>query len=432
MSGPVLGGLGFVAAILMVLLGLPVGVSMILTGALGFAILNGIPSAEYILGLAVYDSVSAYSLSVIPLFLLMGVFAARTRLSSDLFAFVAAMIGHKKGGLAVASIGACAGFGAICGSSMATVATIAPAALPEMERRGYSRQLAAGSVAAGGTLGILIPPSVILVVYALLTQQSLGALFVAAMIPACLGIALYVLAVLIKVRLDPTAGPPGPKASWAERCGAMLRVWPVLLLFALVMGGIYTGLFTPTEAAAVGAAGSILLGVATQSLSRKGFALAARETVETTGMLFLVMIGAAVFNYMVETSGLANGLIIWVEASGLSPMGTMILLVVAYVLLGCVMDALAIILLTVPLVYPLVTGLGFDPIWFGIVVVTVTEIGLITPPIGMNLFVIQGVSRTLSSADVMKGAVPFVVADLFRVALLLAVPALATWLPGTM
>jgi tripartite ATP-independent transporter DctM subunit len=432
MSGPAIGLIGFLATLVLIAFELPVGIAMGLVGAFGYAAINGWPAMGFILGTAVFDSVSNYGLSVIPLFLMMGIFAARSGLSTDLFAFVNAFVGHLRGGLAIASIGACAGFGAICGSSLATVATITPVALPEMRRYGYDDRLAAGAIAAGGTLGILIPPSIILMVYALLTEQSLGKLFIAAFIPGLLGTALYALGVVAQTRIFPALGPAGPRSSWAQRARTTLKVWPVLALFGLVMGGIYVGWFSPTEAAAVGAAGAVVVAAMRGALGRAVLRDGIMETIELSGTLFLVMMGAAVFNFFIETTQLPQVLIQAVSASGLPPLGIIILVIAFYVVLGCFMDALSMILLTVPFVFPLIKSLGFDPIWFGIIIVTVTEIGLITPPIGMNLFVIIGVAKDLDPRVVVRGVVPFVICDIVRVALLVAFPILATWLPSTM
>ena len=432
MSGPLIGLLGFIATLVLIAFELPVGIAMGLVGAIGYAAINGTGAMGYILGTAVFDSVSNYGLSVIPLFLMMGVFAARSGLSRDLFAFVNAFVGHLRGGLAIASIGACAGFGAICGSSLATVATITPVALPEMRRYGYDDKLAAGAIAAGGTLGILIPPSIILMVYALLTEQSLGKLFIAAFIPGILGTVLYSIGVLVMTRINPALGPAGPRSTWTERWRATRTVWPVLALFGLVMGGIYVGWFSPTEAAAVGAAGAVLVAAVRGALKRDVLRDGMMETIEISGTLFLVMMGAAVFNFFIETTQLPQLLIQAVNSSGLPPLGIMALIIAFYVVLGCFMDALSMILLTVPFVFPVIKALGFDPIWFGIVIVTVVEIGLITPPIGMNLFVIIGVAKDLKTRDVVRGVVPFILCDIVRVMLLIAFPILATWLPSTM
>jgi tripartite ATP-independent transporter DctM subunit len=432
MTGPLVGVIGFLATLVLIAFELPVGIAMGLVGAVGYAAINGWPAMGFILGTAAFDSVSKYGLSVIPLFLMMGTFAARGGLSKDLFAFVNAFVGHLRGGFAIASIGACAGFGAICGSSLATVATITPVALPEMRRYGYDDRLAAGAIAAGGTLGILIPPSIILVVYALLTEQSIGKLFVAAFIPGVLGTTLYALGVIVQTRIAPALGPAGPRSSWAQRLRTTMQVWPVVGLFALVMGGIYLGWFSPTEAAAVGAAGAVAIAAMRGALNREMLRDGIMETIELSGTLFLVMMGAAVFNFFIETTQLPQLLIQGVNASGLPPLGIIILMIAFYVVLGCFMDALSMILLTVPFVFPVIKSLGLDPIWFGIIIVTVVEVGLITPPIGMNLFVILGVAKDLDSRKLVRGVIPFVICDVVRVALLIAFPILATWLPSTM
>ena len=432
MSGPVVGMLGFLATLVLIAFELPVGVAMGIAGVGGYALLNGIPATGFILGTAVFDSVSNYGLSVIPLFLMMGIFASRSGLSTDLFSFVNAFVGHLRGGLAIASIGACAGFGAICGSSLATVATITPVALPEMRRYGYDDRLAAGAIAAGGTLGILIPPSIILVVYSLLTQESLGKLFVAAMLPGLLGTLLYALSVVVQTRLNPKLGPAGPRTNWRDRGKTTLRVWPVLALFGLVMGGIYAGWFSPTEAAAVGAAGALAIAIVRGSLKGGVLGAAVMETIELSGTLFLVMIGAAIFNFFIETTQLPQVLVQAVNGSGLPAIVIITLIIACYVVLGCFMDALSMILLTVPFVFPVVKALGFDPLWFGILIVSVTEIGLITPPIGMNLFVIVGVAKDLKASSVIRGVIPFIICDVVRVILLVSFPIIATWLPSTM
>jgi len=432
MSGPVIGMLGFLGTLVLIAFELPVGVAMGIAGVAGYAALNGIPATGFILGTSVFDSVSNYGLSVIPLFLMMGIFASRSGLSTDLFSFVNAFVGHFRGGLAIASIGACAGFGAICGSSLATVATITPVALPEMRRYGYDDRLAAGAIAAGGTLGILIPPSIILVVYALLTQESLGKLFVAALLPGLLGTLLYAFGVVVQTRINPALGPAGPRTNWRNRGKTTLRVWPVLGLFGLVMGGIYAGWFSPTEAAAVGAAGALAIAVLRGSLKGGVLGTAVMETIELSGTLFLVMIGAAIFNFFIETTQLPQMLVQAVNSSGLPALAIISLMIACYVVLGCFMDALSMILLTVPFVFPVVKALGFDPLWFGILIVSVTEIGLITPPIGMNLFVIVGVAKDLKTSSVIRGVIPFIICDLIRVVLLVSFPIIATWLPSTM
>jgi len=430
MSDPVVGLLGFVAALVLILLRVPVAIAMGVVGAAGFTLLNGWDGMLFVMGTGPFEAVFPYTLSVVPLFLMMGVFAAHAGLSTSLFQGVNAFMGHLRGGLAMASIGACAGFGAICGSSLATAATMCKVALPEMRRHGYADSLASASIAAGGTLGVLIPPSILLVIYALLTEQSIGQLFVAALIPGLLATALYMLAVAVQTRLKPALGPAAERHSWGERGRTMLDIWPVVLLFVLVIGGIYTGMFSPTEAAAVGAFGAVILAWARKQLTRQVFRDCLVETAEITGMIFLILIGAAIFNFFIEGTNLPRLLIGSVEAWGLPPMAVLILVLVFYIVLGCFMDALSMILLTVPFIFPLIASLGFDPIWFGILLVTVAELGLITPPVGMNLFVIQGVARDLKLETVVRGVIPFLLADIARVVILVAFPAITLWLPS--
>jgi tripartite ATP-independent transporter DctM subunit len=378
---------------------------------------------------APFESLFPYSLSVIPLFLMMGVFSARCGLSADLFGAAQAIVGRFRGGLAIATVTACAGFGAICGSSLATVATIGRVALPEMRRAGYDDRLSAASVAAGGTLGVMIPPSILLIIYGLLTEQSIGRLFSAAILPGILGLALYAACIAVTVRLNPSlAGKP--TAAGATDWPAIARAWPVAGIFAVVIGGIQTGLFSPTEAAAVGAFGAVVLAALRRKLGRAASTEAMRETVSLTGIIALILVGAALFNFFIETTGLPQFLIALVEQSGMPPFAALLMILAFYLILGCFMDAMSMIMLTIPFVFPLIVSLGFDPIWFGIVVVTVAELGLITPPIGMNLFVVQGVAGNLSSATVIRGIMPFVVADVVRLGLIIAVPALTLWLPG--
>lgn len=421
---------GFLTVIALILLRVPVAIAMGVVGTAGFAWLNGWAGVGFVLGAAPFEAVFPYSLSVVPLFVLMGVFAAHAGLSRSLYQAVNALIGHYRGGLALATVGACAGFGAICGSSLATAATMGRVALPEMRRHGYDDRLAAASIVAGGTLGVLIPPSILLVLYGLLTEQSIGRLFAAALIPGLLATALYLLAVIVQTRRNPALGPAGPRFSRAERLAALRDTWGIVLLFLLVIGGLYAGWFAPTEAAAVGAGGALLLAGLRRQLSLATLRVCLRETAVTTGMIFLILIGAAVFNYFLETTGLPQALIATVSAWELPALVVLLLVLLFYLLLGCVMDALSMILLTVPFVFPLIAGLGLDAVWFGILLVTVAEIGLITPPVGMNLFVLQGVAQDLRFITIVRGVVPFLLADLVRLALLIAFPALTLWLPS--
>lgn len=430
MSDPIIGLVGFFLSLVLISIGVPVGLSLGFVGIAGYAFVNGISGALFVIGSGPFEAIFPYSLSVIPLFLLMGVFSAQSGLSTDLFQAANAMIGRFRGGLAMATICACAGFGAICGSSLATVATIGRVALPEMRKAGYDDRLSTASIAAGGTLGVMIPPSILLIIYGLLTEQSIGKLFSAAIIPGILATILYALCVAIQVRINPSLVKSSSTDAPVEKWKKIRKAWPVAAMFVIVIGGIQLGVFSPTEAAAVGAAGSILLALARKSLDRHSLISAIRETVSLTGMIFFIIIGAALFNFFIETTGLPQYLVAAVENSGFSAFGVLMLIILFYLILGCFMDAMSMIMLTIPFVFPLITSLGFDPIWFGIVVVTVAELGLITPPIGMNLFVMQGVSRDLSSLTVMRGIAPFILADVIRLALLIFIPAIVLYLPS--
>lgn len=432
MTPALMGFIGFGMALLLIALGFPVAVAMAIVGVGGFWLLNGWIGAGFILGSSPFEAIFPYSLSVVPLFVMMGVFAARAGLSRSLFDMVNSFLGHIRGGLAVTAVGACAIFGAICGSSLATVATMGRVAIPEMKRHGYDGSLSSASIAAGGTLGVLIPPSILLVIYGILTQTSIGQLFIGAIVPGIVGTLLYGLAIVIRVRLAPELAPSVAKAGWSTRFAALRRVWGVVLLFTLVIGGIYLGWFSPTEAAAVGAVGAFILALISGELDRSTLWEAVRETAGLTGMIFFILIGASLFNYFLETTGLPSALIQSIESSGMGPMAVLVLIMLFYVVLGCFMDAMSMILLTVPFLAPVAVSLGFDMVWFGILVVTVAEIGLITPPIGMNLFVVQATQPELTQRIVVRGILPFIVADIVRLVILLAVPALVLWLPSKM
>lgn len=432
MSGGMIGFLGFALALGLIALGFPVAVAMAVVGVGGFWLLNGWTGAAFILGSSPFEAIFPYSLSVVPLFVMMGVFAARAGLSRSLFDMVNSFLGHVRGGLAVTAIGACALFGAICGSSLATVATMGRVAIPEMKRHGYADSLSSASIAAGGTLGVLIPPSILLVIYGILTQTSIGQLFIGAIIPGILGAVLYGLAIVARVRMAPHLAPPVPRSTWAMRLRSIGRVWGVVLLFGLVIGGIYLGWFSPTEAAAVGAVGAFVLAVISRELTRQALKESVRETAALTGMIFFILIGASLFNYFLETTGLPAALIRLIEDSGLGPTAVLVLIMLFYIVLGCFMDAMSMILLTVPFLAPVAAALGFDMVWFGILIVTVAEIGLITPPIGMNLFVVQATQPGLSQRVVVQGILPFILADVVRLVILASFPILALWLPSKM
>ncbi|MGR3805710.1 TRAP transporter large permease [Marinibacterium profundimaris] len=430
MSDAFLGLFGFLAALGLIALGLPVAIAMGVIGGLGYWYLNGWMGVAYILGSSPFEAIFPYSFSVIPLFVMMGVFASHAGLSRSLFDVINAFIGHRRGGLAITTVGASAFFGAICGSSLATVATIGRVALPEMKRHGYDASLSTATVAAGGTLGVLIPPSVLLVIYGLLTQSSIGQLFIGALLPGLLGALLYAAAIAVRVRLRPDLAPSAERHGWSERLTRLGQVWQVVLLFALVIGGIYLGWFSPTEAAAVGAVGAFFLALFSGELTRETLKASVFETAGLTGMIFFILIGAGLFNFFLENTGLPQLLIEQIRSSGMGPMAVMVLILVFYVVLGCFMDSMSMILLTVPLLAPVALELDFDLIWFGIVVVTVAEIGLITPPIGMNLFVVQASAGDVPMKTVMKGIFPFILADIVRLALLVAFPIIVLWLPG--
>ncbi len=433
MSSPVIGLLGFAASLVLILFGVPVAIALGVIGVLGFAILNGFDSALFILGSGPFEAIAPYSLSVVPLFLIMGIFASHTKLSSDLFNAANAFVGQFRGGLAMATIGACAGFGAISGSSLATVATMGRVAMPEMRRAGYDDSLSAASIAAAGTLGVLIPPSILLIIYGLLTQQSIGQLFSAAIIPGIIATLLYSVAVAVQVKRFPhLAARVSAQLSWRTRLSHLAAAWPIIALFLLVIGGIQVGLFSPTEAASVGAGGAILLAFSRKKLTWKVLVSVMWESAEMTGMVFLVMVGAALFNYFIETTGLPHLLIELVQDSGMSSLAVLLCVLLFYILLGSIMDAMSMILLTIPFIFPMINALGYDPIWFGVVIVTVAELGLITPPIGMNLFVIQGTVPDLTSQTVIRGILPFICADIVRLVILVAVPGLVLWLPRLM
>jgi len=421
---------GLVALLILALLRIPIAMVMILIGFAGMAWVLNLVGALYNVGQAAYDAAINYELSVVPLFVLMGNFVARARLAAELYNASNAFLGHRKGGLAMATVIACGGFSAICGSSLATAATMSKVAMPSMRRFNYSDTLATGSIAAGGTLGILIPPSVILVIYGILCQQSIGKLFAAGLIPGILGVLLYLGAVRYVTWRNPDAGPAGERQNWVERLRALRSVWGVILLFGIVMGGIYGGVFSPTEAAGIGAFGAFLFALARGALSWQVLWDVLVESVETTAMLFTVLIGALLFANFINYTDFPQALLAFAQNFSETPWLVIVAILAIYVVLGCVFESLSMILLTVPIFFPLVSDLGYDPIWFGIVVVVVTEISLITPPVGLNVFVLRGVLPDVKTGTIFRGVTPFWCADLLRLAVIVSIPALSLWLPS--
>ncbi|WP_172331973.1 TRAP transporter large permease [Mangrovicoccus sp. HB161399] len=429
MDGILLGGLGFGAAILMIFLEIPVAVALGLVGLLGSGLIIGFPGAMAIGSTTIWDSLTNYTLTMLPLFVLMGNVAARSGLSAKLYRSMAVLLGHRRGGLALATIGASAGFGMISGSSLATTATMGRIALPEMQEAGYSRSLSAGSVAAGGTLGILIPPSTVLVIYAFIAEQSIRDLLLATAGPICLAILLYCLAIWLPIRLGWSAAPERERACRETRRAAVRELLPPVGIFALIMGGLYTGLFTANETAAIGAAVVLAYGVLSRRLSAEGFLGALMDTALTCGALYLVLIGANLFNFFLALSGLPFSLTGLFSGILDQPLLVILLMLAIYLVLGTLMDSLAMLLLTVPLFVPIADAAGINLIWFGIFAVMVVEMGLITPPVGMNLFVLKAVVPEVKLTELWKGAAPFVAADFIRVAIIIALPAIVIWLP---
>ena len=421
----------FVVVLALIFMRMPIGLSMLIVGIGGNALVIG--NFNMIAGQLknlTYGQFSSYSLSIVPLFLLMGQFATLGGMSTALFKAAEAFLGHKKGGVAMASVGACAGFGAICGSSLATAATMGQVALPELRRYGYSGALSTGTLAAGGTLGILIPPSVILVIYAILAEQNVAKLFVAAFIPGILAMLGYMAAIAIYVRVFPNSGGVRERVPYRERFTALRAVWPVLVVFIVVIGGIYQGLFTPTQGAAVGAFGTGIIAWMNGGLTWQSLMGAFKGTAMTTGMIFLIVLGASVYNGFLALTQVPQEVASFVGAQGYNPWMVLTIVLVAYLLFGCIMDSLSMILLTVPIFFPTMMLLDFGMsaedfgLWFGVLVLIVVEVGLITPPVGMNLFVINTLSRDIPISETFKGVLPFVITDILRVVLLVLFPSI--------
>ncbi|KFC67102.1 TRAP dicarboxylate transporter, DctM subunit [Bosea sp. LC85] len=434
MSGFTLAITGFVVLLALMAVRLPIGLAMMLVGGLGYIQLNGLePFLNYI-KTTPYQIFANYTLSVIPLFVLMGAFAERSGLASDLFKAASAFVGHRRGGLGMAMIGACTGFGAICGSSVATTATFARAALPQLRHYRYDPGFACGVTAVGGTLGILIPPSVILVVYAISTEQNIAKLFKAALIPGLMAAAMYCITIVIMTRLDATLGPAHERTAWRDRLGPLLGIIPAMLVALVVVGGIYGGIFTPTEGASVGAFVMLMIGVFRRALGLKEIGEAILQTAETSAMIFAILLGAEIFNAFLALTQVPTAAAEMIATSGWQPYSVLVGLLVFYIVLGGVMDELAMILLTLPVFFPIVTALDFGmpvddiAIWFGILVLIVVGIGMTCPPIGLNVFVVASLARDVPVTRIYRGVLPFVLSDVIRLGIVVAFPALTLYL----
>lgn len=430
MSPILVGIIGFIVLFIFLAFGLPVGFGMALVGFGGFWYLVSQSAAMSKLIVTPFDTVCSYDLAVLPLFLLMAHVTFSSGLSKDLYNLAAKWLGHQRGGLAMATVGACAGFAAVSASSVATAATMGLVTLPEMKKYKYSPALATGAIAAGGTIGILIPPSSILIVYGIITETSIGKLFSGGMIPGILQALFYITTIYILCRLNPSYGPRGASFSLKEKFMAFTGCGEIIALILLVLGGLIIGWFTPTEAGAVGAFGAIIFSLIRRRLDWPKFKHALFETMKTTGMVYCIMIGAFIFNYFMAVTTIPMALADVVSGLSMPPLVIIILVIFVYLFLGCIMDAGAMVLLTIPVFFPLILSLNFDPIWFGIIVTRVVEIGMITPPVGMNVYVISGVAPDVPMSTIFKGIFPFLVADTVHVALLLLVPGVVLFLPS--
>jgi C4-dicarboxylate transporter, DctM subunit len=423
---------GFAVLFGLIALRVPIGIAMGIVGVGGFAMIVGIEPSLHQLSLVTLRAGTTHSFGLIPMFILMGAFATASGMSAELFRAANAWMGHRRGGLAMATVAACGGFAAISGSSVATAATMTRVALPEMRAAGYSPAMAAGAISAGGTIGILIPPSVVFAVYGIITDQDIARLFIAGLLPGILSVLLYLATIRIIGWISPESVPVGLRTSWPERWRSVRGVWPMALLFLFIIGGIYGGLFTPTEAAGAGAAGAFLIGVARGKLTWRAIVESLVESIRTSAGIFLVLFGALLFGYFLAVTQTPQQVTAWLVDLGLGPYQTLLLILLVYLVLGCALDPLAMIVLTIPVVFPVITAFGLDPIWFGVVMVITVEMALITPPIGLNVYVINSVQRDIDLVTIFRGVLPFVVTDVVRLSLVIAFPTLALFLPGRM
>lgn len=422
--------LGFVGMFLLMALRVPIGVAMGIAGVGGFALLSGLKPGLNLLANVPLSVVTDYNLSVIPMFILMGAFASRSGMSTELFSAGRAWLGHLRGGLAMASVAACGGFAAINGSSVATAATMAQVALPEMRKAGYHPGLSAGLVAAGGTLGIMIPPSVIFVLYGIMTETDITKLFAAGVIPGLMAIAFYFLVVQFIAWRRPEVMPRGEVHSWKERIVSLRELWATLLLFAFVLGGIYGGIFTVEEASGIGAAGTLLIGIVRRRLGPAEIRAALIDTLRVSSAIMMIVVGAYLFGYFLTITQFTQKSVDFLVHLPVGPYGVLAFIMVGYFILGAVMDELAMILLTVPIVFPAMMQLGFDPVWFGVIIVMAVTFGMICPPVGINVFVINSIARDITLTRIYRGTMPFIAVDVVRLVILCAFPAISLWLPG--
>lgn len=430
------GIIGICVMVLLFMTRMPVAFVMMLVGFVGFSLLTSWRGGLNLMSRNVYDAFASYELSTIPLFILMGQVAFNSGISRRLYDTAYRFLGSTRGGLAMATVSACTAFGAVCGSSPATAATMSTVGIPEMKRYGYANSLAAASVASGGGLGMIMPPSVVLIIYGVLTEQSIGALFVSGILPAILLTGLFIAGIHIQCRVNPALGPKGESFSWGERLRSLTNLMDTLLVFALVIGGLFWGWFTPTEAASIGVIGVLALAVIKRQLTWKAFVNSLYETLRTSCMVLVLIAGAVVFGKFLAVTRIPFDIANWVSAFDMPPFAIMGTIILIYFIGGCFMDSLALIMLTIPVFYPVVTGMGFDPIWFGVIIVLVTEMGVITPPVGINVYVVYGMCRKIAPdvtlEDVFKGILPFMLSIVVGIALLFLFPQIILFLPGLM
>ena len=432
MNPVLIGIIGICFLFILLALRMQIGFCMTVVGFLGFVFLTSFQAGISIMGSEAYKIGGSYGLTVIPLFMLMGQFANHSKMGFQLYQTVYKWMGFLPGGLSMATVGACAGFASISGSSLAAAATMGQVALPEMKRFNYDDSLATGCIAAGGTLGILIPPSTVMIIYGILTEQPIATLFIAGVLPGLLLCGLFMMAIYIMTLIKPSLGPRGPKFTIKEKIISLKDTWAIIVLFCLVMGGLYTGWFTPTEAAGVGAFGAFIITIIKKKLTRSNLVESLGESVKTTGMVFLILIGAHIFGYFITVSQIPSSLSGWIAEMGLNKYVVMAMLVFVYVIMGCFMEGLSIMVLTIPIIYPMVLEMGFDPIWFGVIITLVMEMSLITPPVGINVFILSGITKNVPMYVIFRGIIPFWFAMLLCIILLIIFPNIALYLPTTM